>query len=107
MAWPALGAGLPVQGQALGVVVGGPLKLASLRVQHAEVAEDSCLTRQPTGLPGPRQRAGVVLGRLGVIAQTLAGRSEVAVGDSLAYRCGTSEFTLDPHDPFVAGFVLR
>jgi proline racemase len=25
----------------------------------------------------------------------------------MAYRCGTSEFTLDPHDPFVAGFVLR
>ena len=25
----------------------------------------------------------------------------------MAYRCGTSEFTLDPRDPFVAGFVLR
>jgi proline racemase len=25
----------------------------------------------------------------------------------MAYRCGTSQFTLDPHDPFVAGFVLR
>jgi proline racemase len=25
----------------------------------------------------------------------------------MAYRCGTSEFTVDPHDPFVAGFVLR
>jgi hypothetical protein len=24
----------------------------------------------------------------------------------MAYRCGTSEFTLDPHDPFVAGLVL-
>ena len=25
----------------------------------------------------------------------------------MANRCGTSQFTLDPHDPFVAGFVLR
>jgi proline racemase len=25
----------------------------------------------------------------------------------MAYRCGASEFTVDPHDPFVAGFVLR
>jgi proline racemase len=25
----------------------------------------------------------------------------------MAYRCGTSEFTFDPRDPFVAGFVLR
>jgi DDE superfamily endonuclease len=25
----------------------------------------------------------------------------------MAYRCGTSEFALDPRDPFVAGFVLR
>jgi proline racemase len=25
----------------------------------------------------------------------------------MAYRCGTSEFTLDPRDPFAAGFVLR
>jgi proline racemase len=25
----------------------------------------------------------------------------------MAYRCGASEFTLDPRDPFVAGFVLR
>jgi proline racemase len=25
----------------------------------------------------------------------------------MAYRCGTSEFTVDPRDPFVAGFVLR
>jgi proline racemase len=25
----------------------------------------------------------------------------------MAYRCGTSEFTVDPRDPFAAGFVLR
>ena len=25
----------------------------------------------------------------------------------MAYRCGTSEFTFDPRDPFVPGFVLR
>jgi proline racemase len=25
----------------------------------------------------------------------------------MAYRCGTSEFSVDPRDPFVAGFVLR
>ena len=25
----------------------------------------------------------------------------------MAYRCGTSEFTVDPRDPFVPGFVLR
>jgi proline racemase len=25
----------------------------------------------------------------------------------MASRCGTSEFTVDPHDPFVPGFVLR
>jgi proline racemase len=25
----------------------------------------------------------------------------------MAYRCGTSQFTLDLRDPFVAGFVLR
>ena len=25
----------------------------------------------------------------------------------MAYRCGTSEFTFDPRDPFVAGFVLQ
>jgi proline racemase len=25
----------------------------------------------------------------------------------MANRCGTSQFTLDPHDPFVAGSVLR
>jgi len=25
----------------------------------------------------------------------------------MAHRCGTSEFTIDPHDPFVPGFVLR
>jgi proline racemase len=25
----------------------------------------------------------------------------------MAYRYGTSEFTLDPRDPFAAGFVLR
>jgi proline racemase len=25
----------------------------------------------------------------------------------MAYRCGTGEFTLDPRDPFVAGFALR
>jgi len=25
----------------------------------------------------------------------------------MAYRCGTSESTLDPRDPFVPGFVLR
>jgi proline racemase len=25
----------------------------------------------------------------------------------MAYRCGTSEFSFDPRDPFVPGFVLR
>jgi proline racemase len=44
-----------------------------------------------------------------VVASLTAGGHPAVIPQitGMAYRCGTSEFTLAPRDPFVAGFVLR
>jgi|SRR5215218_3010839 len=47
--------------------------------------------------------------RCRVVASLIADGHPAVIPEitGMAYRCGTSEFTLDPRDPFVAGFVLR
>jgi proline racemase len=67
-----------------------------------------------TGALGPGQELlhGSIVGSTfvcRVLEETTAdGRAAViAQITGMAYRCGASEFTLDPRDPFVPGFVLR
>ncbi|MGW3103465.1 proline racemase family protein [Streptomyces sp. NPDC001100] len=45
-----------------------------------------------------------------VVAETTADDGTAAVVPSvtgMAYRCGSSRFTVDPGDPLASGFVLR
>jgi proline racemase len=44
-----------------------------------------------------------------IVAETMLGSRPAVVPQitGMAYQCGTAEFTVDPRDPFVPGFVLR
>jgi hypothetical protein len=83
---------------------GGNLDCALIRILAGDLGRD--LGRAREYARARHLRLDGSLTRNSAMAFT-PGQAVIPVVTGMAYRCGSSQFTVDPRDPLAPGFVLR